>query len=65
MENFIRHFVRDLHGSWTCVEPATLELPSGRIQVTPGTRLARGTVFMGVDLAKLLEEQYAKQDRLS
>jgi hypothetical protein len=38
------------------MEPATLNLPSGRIQVAPGTRFTRGTDFMGVDLAKLLDE---------
>jgi hypothetical protein len=38
------------------MEPATLDHPSGRIQVAIGTRLTRGTVFMGVDVAKLLDE---------
>jgi hypothetical protein len=38
------------------MEPATLDLPTGRIQVAPGTRFTRGTTFMGIDLAKLLDE---------
>jgi hypothetical protein len=50
--------VREKLGVWTCVEPAELNLPAGRMQVAPGTRLIRGTQFMGVDVAQLLEEHY-------
>ena len=63
VENFIKHFAREGEGVWACVEPVELLLPSGRIQVTAGTRFTRGTVFMGVELAKLLDEQYALQKR--
>jgi len=58
MQNFIKHFVREAPGVWSCVESAELFLPEGRIQVTPGTRFTRGTKFMGVEVAKLLEDQY-------
>jgi hypothetical protein len=44
---------------WTCVEAATLEIEGRRIQVAPGTRLAKGDTFMGVDLARMLDEQAA------
>jgi len=57
VKNFIRHFARDADGAWLCLEPAELDLPSGRIEVTPGSKFTRGTTFMGVDLAKLLDEQ--------
>ena len=60
MRSFIKHFRREGPGVWLCVEPATLELPSGRIQVTPGTRLTLGTSFMHVDLAQMLEEHHHK-----
>jgi len=60
MEKFIGHFVREAHGVWRCVESATLDLPSGRIQVTPGATFTRGTTFMNVELALLLELQYQK-----
>jgi hypothetical protein len=59
VQNFIKHFVRESYG-WRCVESATLDLPSGRVQVTPGSVFVRGTSFMNVDLAKLLDEQYEK-----
>lgn len=50
-------FVRDKDGAWVCVAATELILPSGRIQVTVGTRFTPGTRFMGVDLARLLDEQ--------
>lgn len=60
MERFILNFVRDAPGVWTCTAYATITLDWGRIQVAPGTRLTRGTLFMGVELARLLDEQYEK-----
>jgi hypothetical protein len=61
MKEFKKHFSRDRAGSWTCMEPATLDLPAGQIQVAPGTRFTLGSIFMGVELAKLLDEQHAKE----
>jgi hypothetical protein len=61
MHNFIRKFVREKQGAWACVEPAEFMLPGGRrIQVAPGTRFTLGTTFMGVDLARLLDEQFER-----
>jgi hypothetical protein len=60
MQNFIKHFIREGPGVWACVEPAEVHLPQGRVQVTAGTRVTLGFMFMGVELARLLEEQYRK-----
>ncbi len=60
MQNFIKQFVRDPYGAWLCIAPAELALPQGRVQVTPGSRFTRGTMFMNVDLAALLEAEYAR-----
>jgi hypothetical protein len=60
MRNFIKAFVRDERGAWRCTEPANLVLPTGRIQVTPGSVFVRGTRFMNIDLAELLDEEYEK-----
>jgi hypothetical protein len=57
VQDFRKSFVREQDGAWVCVETAELDLPSGRIQVAAGARFAPGTRFMGVDLARLLEEQ--------
>ena len=59
MNRFARSFGRNPDGSWTCLTPATLDAPGGRVQVAPGTVLTRGTLFMGVDLAALLEDRSA------
>jgi hypothetical protein len=58
VQYFIKCFVREGPGVWSCVAPAEVMLPQGRVQVTPGTRFTRGSMFMGVEVAKLLDEQY-------
>ena len=58
MQQLARCFLREKPGIWICVEPAELNLPAGRMQVAVGTRFIRGTRFMGVDVAELLEEHY-------
>jgi hypothetical protein len=61
MENFIKHFKREPSGAWTCISDAEFNGPNGRIQVTDGSRFMPGTNFMGVDLAKWLDEQRRKE----
>jgi hypothetical protein len=60
MNSALRAFRREPNGTWVCIEPATFEGPNGRIQVTPGTAFARGTMFMGADLATWLDDQLAR-----
>ena len=61
MQQFIKQFRRDGAGVWVCVEPATVDLPQGRIQAAPGTRFIVGTKFMNVDVARLLDEEYSRE----
>jgi hypothetical protein len=65
MQDFARRFVRHELGVWVCVQPAELNLPAGRMQVAVGTRFIRGTQFMGVDVAQLLEEHYDRTRQAS
>ena len=58
MQELLRKFVREGEGVWLCVSATELQLPAGRIQVAVGTRFTRGTRYMGIDLAQLLDEQY-------
>jgi hypothetical protein len=60
MQEFIKHFVRTPAGEWVCMSPVELKTPQGRIQVATGTRFTRGTTFMGVEIARLLDEQEEK-----
>jgi hypothetical protein len=57
VQDFRKSFVREQDGAWLCKQPVELPLPTGRIQVAAGTRFTRGTRFMGVDVAKLLDEE--------
>lgn len=61
MDEFGDHFCRNYDGSWTCTSAGTFTGPNGRIQVTPGSRFFRGTVFMGFDLAAWLDEELASR----
>jgi hypothetical protein len=60
MQEFIKHFVRTPAGEWVCVAPVELQTPSGRVQVASGTRFTRDSVFMGLDIARMLDEQEEK-----
>jgi len=51
-------FWRNEDGSWICIDPVTIEHPTGRVQVSPGTMLTPGMLFMGIDLATWLDQQF-------
>jgi hypothetical protein len=61
VQQFIKHFRREGAGVWVCEEPATVDLPQGRVQAVPGSRFIVGTKFMNVDVARLLDEEYSRQ----
>jgi hypothetical protein len=56
MDRFLKCFERDSAGVWHCIERASVDLPGGRIEVTPGSAFVRGSKFMNVDVAQLLED---------
>jgi hypothetical protein len=53
-------FWRNEDGSWICIDPVTLDHPKGRVQVASGMTLLPGHLYMGIDLARWLDEQLAK-----
>src|SRR5688572_15072882 len=57
MDEFASHFCQNHDGSWTCMSAGEFNGPTGRIQVAPGSRFYRGTIFMGFDLAAWLDEE--------
>ena len=63
MRDFIKCFRRDPAGRWICIQACEVELAGGRIQVAAGTVFTQGTLFMDVDIADLLEQQYAEDQR--
>ena len=60
MQDFIKHFVRTSAGEWMCVTPVELQTPQGRVQVASGTCFTHGKVFMGLEIARMLDEQEQK-----
>ena len=58
MKDFIKHFRRAQDGSWTCISHAEINHVLGRIQVSDGARFMPGTIFMAVDIVKLLEQEF-------
>jgi len=57
---FLECFVRDGEGRWRCIQAATLHLPTGRVQVNPGSVFVKGQRFMNVDLAEYLDAEARK-----
>ena len=49
-------FVRGSDGRWTCIEAVTLNYSARAIQFRPGTTWGPGDTFMGVKVAKLLDD---------
>ena len=60
MQPIVKHFIRGQSGSWECVCATEFDGPAGRVHVRLGQRFFRDTLYIGVDLAKLLDEQYSK-----
>jgi hypothetical protein len=58
LKEFILSFRREAAGRWTCIAAAQIHLATGHIELAPGTHLVRGTRFMGIDLAEMLDRQY-------
>ena len=60
MQEIIKHFVRSPGGEWLCTSTVEFQSEKGRVQVVAGMRFKRGTVFMGLEIARLLDEQEEK-----
>ena len=63
MEKFAKHFRRIGPGTWECISHAEYAGPEGRVQVSAGSLVQRGKAFMGVDIARLLDEHEAGNGR--
>jgi len=61
VEAFIKCFRRDSPGHWTCIQPCEVALAGRRVQVAEGSVFTAGTLFMDVDIAELLEQEYARR----
>jgi hypothetical protein len=57
MNDHLKRFKRELPGLWTCLTTTTI----GGVTIPSGARLIAGVPYDGVDVAALLEQEYAKQ----
>jgi hypothetical protein len=61
---FLKRFQRQPNGEWACTKPIKINGPSGPLMIDEGTNFSPGALFMGLDLAKELDQMAAKH-RLS
>ena len=57
MREIIKHFHREQWGAWTCLTTTSV----AGVTVPSGARVLAGSPMDGVDVAQLLEQEYAKQ----
>ena len=54
-------FEKDTEGNWTCVEACSIEINDKEVVFTEGQTFAKGTPFMGIDVAEWLEGESSKK----
>ena len=57
---FLNRFQRQPNGEWACTKPIKINGPSGPLMIDEGTSFSPGALFMGLDLAKELDQMAAK-----
>jgi hypothetical protein len=57
---FLNRFQRSPNGVWACTNPINVNGPNGLVVIGQGTRFGPGTLFLGLDLARELDQMAAK-----
>ena len=57
---FLNRFLRQPNGVWACTKPIKIDSPKGPIIIGQGASFGPGALFMGLDLAKELDQMAAK-----
>jgi hypothetical protein len=57
---FLNRFQRSPNGIWACTKPINVNGPNGLVIIGQGARFGPGTLFLGLDLAKELDQMAAK-----
>ena len=58
---FLNRFRRSPNGVWACTKPINVNGPNGPVVIDQGRRFGPGTLFMGLELARELDQMAAKQ----
>lgn len=56
MDDLLSAFERQSDGSWRCCASSALHTHSGLVRFTPGAEFRAGFVFMGIDVARMLND---------
>jgi hypothetical protein len=57
---FLDRFQRHPNGAWACTKPINVNSPSGPVVIHEGATFVPGALFLGLDLAKELDQMAAK-----
>ena len=57
---FLSRFRRHPNGVWACTKPINVNGPNGPVVIGQGASFSPGALFMGLDLAKELDQMAAK-----
>ena len=57
---FLKRFQRQPNGVWACTKPIKVDGPKGPIIIGQGASFGPGVLFMGLELAKELDQMAAK-----
>ena len=57
---FLDRFQRHPNGVWTCTKPINVKGPQGPVVISQGASFSPGALFIGLDLARELDQMAAK-----
>ena len=57
-------FQKDTDGNWRCLKGCTIDAENKTLVFTEGMEFENGIPFMGVDVAKWLDENYSSYQRM-
>lgn len=60
----VNAFNRDADGNWRCLKACTIDVGNKMVVFTEGMEFKKGILYLGVDIAKWLDENYSSQQRM-
>ena len=57
-------FDKGVDGNWRCLKACAIDMENKKIAFTAGMEFEKGILFMGIDVAKWLDENYASYQRM-
>jgi len=57
-------FEKDTDGNWRCLKACVIDMENKRVVFTAGMDFKKGIPFMGIDVAKWLDQNYSSYQRM-